>query len=111
MAENISTQNALNILEQENFTIIDTLPEEDNLIKGFIIIHDLHPEEEITISFVEEDSNGEKLDKMEFTGPDVYTEEEAKQVLQEVMDVFTKIVVDSIDEGSESGSGSASGGE
>ncbi len=97
-------------LQDEKFTIVEivTDPETENLT--FTIVHDMHPDDELVIELVSNESDGEDSMQLRCEGPDSYTEVEAKQVLQEVMDVIVKVVEEAIKLEQGSGSGSASGG-
>ena len=109
MATPFGVDDVLPLIEAENFTILSINTDDPNNT-SLIVVHDLHPETEATIT-LKHDDNEENMDVMEFNGPDEYTEEEAKQVLQEVMNLFIKIIegYSQPEEGSESGSASASG--
>ena len=102
------------ILDKYGFDIIDTIPpsEEEPRLR-LIIIHDLHPEDPITV-FVVDDPENDTVSLLEFEGPDVWTEEEAKGVLQQIMNALVEMVesyvkdTDNLPEGSKSGSASIS---
>ncbi len=98
------------ILQDENFTIVDVSVDQDTNNTTFIVVHDLHPEDEVRVQLVSNEADGEDSMQLQFEGPDNWTDEEAKQVLQEVMDTIVKIIEEVIkaEAGSGSGSGSAS---
>jgi hypothetical protein len=78
-------------LVNSNFNIIDmvTDPETEDVVLK--VIHDIHPDSEVVIKLVT--SKGDKdVMEMVFEGPDEYTDEEAKQVLQEVMDFLVQAI-------------------
>lgn len=62
------------------------------------IVHNMHPDDEFKVKLVTKDAEGEDTMVLQFDGPDSYTEEEAKQVLQEVMDMLVKVIEKAIDE-------------
>ncbi len=92
MANPFDTDFVAAIIENYNFTIVDMIEQPDENKTGFIIIHDIHPEEEVEIFLISKDENGEDVMTMDFNGPDVYTNDEAKAVLQEVMDMFVEVI-------------------
>ncbi len=99
------------ILQDEKFTIVNLEVDPDTNETSFIVVHDLHPEDEVEVRLVSKDEDGEDSMQLQFSGPDSYTDEEAKVVLHEVMEVILKIIDKAIaeaGEASESGSGSAS---
>ncbi len=107
------------LLQDENFTIVDLEVDTETDETTFIIIHNLHPEDEVRIKLVtnkdaKEEGDGEDAMQLQFTGPDQWTDDEAKQVLHEVMDVITKIIEKAIEDHpipetiEDSGSGSGS---
>jgi len=98
------------VLEGENFEIISMEPIPDKDITRLTIVHDIHPDDEVTVDLVAKDEDGNDIMEMQFTGPDIWSDEEAKQCLQEVMDTLVKVIEEAIDKDLEaSGSGSASG--
>jgi flagellar basal body-associated protein FliL len=98
------------ILVEENFTILRMIEDDEQDRAGFVISHVSRPDDEINIFLVSNEQD--EAAQITFEGPDEYTEDEAKQILNEVMDAFIKIIeVASIDEESGSGSASASGSE
>ncbi len=86
------------ILQDEKFTIVDVTVDPDTEDTVFIVVHDLHPEDEVQVKLVSNEEDGEDSMVLQFDGPDVYTDEEAKLVLHEVMDVIVKIVENAISE-------------
>lgn len=106
VSENLVTS----MMDDYDFTILSIDPVEDEKITQFIVVHDLHPEEEVTLRLVSKTEEGEEVMNMEFNGPDIYTEDEGKQVLQEVMDFLVAVIDEAVpDIGSGSGSASGSG--
>ena len=85
------------ILEENNFQITNVEQISPEMTK-LTVIHNLHPEEEIQIDIVSRVEDGEEVMEMQFTGPDVWTDEEAKQVLQEVMDTLVKVIEKGLEE-------------
>jgi hypothetical protein len=84
-------------LVNSNFNIIDmvTDPETEDVVLK--VIHDIHPDSEVVIKLVT--SKGDKdVMEMVFEGPDEYTDEETKQVLQEVMDFLVQAIEKALDE-------------
>jgi len=91
------------IFQEKNFDIISLDNTENPDIVRMTVVHDLHPEAEVIIEIIskkEVNENGEEEEVMEmqFTGPDEYTDEEAKQVLEEVMKTFVEIIEKAIPE-------------
>jgi hypothetical protein len=80
------------VLAENNFTITGMESDPDKDITRLSVVHNLHPEDSIFIDIVSKDENGEDIMEMQFTGPEVWTDEEATQVLQEVMDTLVKVV-------------------
>jgi hypothetical protein len=78
-------------LANSNFNIIDmvTDPETDDVVLS--VIHDIHPDIEVVIKLITSKDDKEVME-MVFEGPDEYTDEEAKQVLQEVMDFLVQAI-------------------
>jgi hypothetical protein len=78
-------------LANSDFEILSmvTDPETEDVV--LTIIHDIHPDIEIFIKLI---TSKEDKDIMEMVleGPDEYTDEEAKQVLQEVMDFLVQSI-------------------
>ena len=79
-------------LEDKSFEILNMEQNPDNDIIILTIVHDIHPDDHFTVSLISKDEEGNDVMTMQFDGPDTYTEEEAKQVLQEVMDTLTYII-------------------
>ena len=106
---NVSNDLVSQILLDKNFDIISiTANDEHNT--SFLIVHDLHPEEEIDVRLVSQQEEGDDAMELQFSGPDVYTDEEAKIVLNDVMQALIEIIEIAVEEmGSGSGSGSTSG--
>jgi hypothetical protein len=110
MAHPFGEDHIQNILVEENFTILRMIDDDEQGRAGFVISHASRPDDEINIFKISNDQG--EADQIAFEGPDEYTEEEAKQILNEVMETFIKIIeIASIDEESGSGSASASGSE
>jgi hypothetical protein len=83
-------------LSEQDFNILDMVPEPET---GFLVLrmtHNLHPNVEFTVTLITLDSEGNDTMEMRFDGPDDFTDEEAKQVLQEVMDILIHIIEQSI---------------
>ena len=97
------------ILRDKNFTIVDLSVDHETNETFFIVVHDVHPEEEVIIKLVSNDVDGDDAMQLQFEGPAVYTDDEAKVVLNEVMEVLLAIIDKATEEGSESGIGSGSG--
>ena len=71
MAFEFNNEQVTEALENGNFTIIDVINDPEEPLKtGFIIIHDLHPEEEVRILLTTKQENGVETSHMEFHGPD-----------------------------------------
>ncbi len=99
------------ILQDEKFTIVDVSVDPETDETSFTVVHDVHPDDEVQIKLVSNEEDGKDSMTLEFNGPDIYSDEEAKEVLNEVMEVIVKIVeqaVKELEEGSTSGSGSGS---
>jgi len=79
-------------LIEQDFNILDMVQDPETDILVLTIVHDLHPDDEFKVSLISKDEDGNDTMQMQFDGPDIYTEEEAKQVLQEVMDVLVTII-------------------
>ena len=106
------------VLQENNFTILSVEQDPEKPITYMEINHNLHPEENIQILVIGKEENGEETMEMQFNGPDVWTDEEAKGVLQEVMDTLIDIIERAVEtdvfqemtgQNQESGSGSSSG--
>jgi hypothetical protein len=84
-------------LANSNFNIIDmvTDPETDDVVLS--VIHDIHPDIEVVIKLITSKDDKDVME-MVFEGPDEYTDEEAKQVLQEVMDFLVQAIEKALDE-------------
>ncbi len=108
---NIPTDEVGEILQDQEFTIVNLSVDPDTDDTTFIVVHDLHPEDEVRIKLVSNEEDGKDSMTLEFEGPDVYTDTEAKKVLNDVMAVILKVVENAVAqaEGSSSGSGSGSG--
>ena len=101
------------VLESKDFDILGIEAIDDNHTE-FTIVHEIHPDDQIKVMMISEEADGQDSTRLEFEGPDVYTEEEAKKVLHEVMEALLEIIERIINEdmlgpGSGSGSGSNSG--
>jgi len=106
---NVSNDLVSQILLDKNFDIL-RIDVETEHITSFLIVHDLHPEEEIDVRLVSQQEDGNDAMELQFNGPDVYTDEEAKVVLNDVMQALIEIIEIAVEEmGSGSGSGSTSG--
>jgi len=80
------------ILLDENFTIVELKTDPETSDTLLTIIHDLHPEDEILVKLVSTKEDGEDSMQLQFEGPDNWTDEEAKTVLNEVMEVMSKVI-------------------
>ncbi len=80
------------IMQDYNFSIVELIADPDTSDTAFIIIHDLHPEDEIKIALVSNGEDGEDSMELKFEGPDQWTEDEAKIVLHEVMNMVTAVI-------------------
>lgn len=80
------------VLEEQNFEILSMEPIPEKHTTRLIVVHDIHPENEVFVDLVSIDENGEEVLEMQFTGPDEWTDEEAKQCLQDVMNTLVKII-------------------
>jgi len=85
-------------LNKQPFEIINMVPagEDQNLV--LTIIHELHPEVEATVTLISKTVDGEDTMEMQFDGSSEYTDTEAKQVLQNVMDTLVSIITKGLDE-------------
>ncbi len=90
MAEIFNDEHVTEILSEKNFTILEMINEEER--PGFIISHDLRPDDHIKIFFITKDNAGEDILSLEFEGSDEYTSEESTIILNEVADTFIEIV-------------------
>ncbi len=86
------------ILQNEKFTIVDLSVDPVTSDTVLIIIHDLHPEDEVTVKLVSDKVDGEDSMQLQFEGPDCWTDAEAKRVLNEVMEVIMKIIEKAVEE-------------
>ena len=79
-------------LQEKQFQILDMEQDPDSSTLVLTVIHEIHPEVEVFISLISMDEDGNDTMEMKFDGPDDYTDMEAKQVLQEVMDTLVEII-------------------
>ena len=88
------------ILEGKNFTVLEVFTDpEDDKNTGFIITHDSKPDKEIIIRLTSKLVDGEDVSTMNFEGEDDdFTEEEAKIILNEVMEAFIEVIEVSSDD-------------
>jgi len=84
-------------LAESNFDIID-MQHDDNDILRITIVHEIHPGIEVIVSVIGDETSEEDSMVLQFDGPDDYTDDEAKQVLQEVMDVLIAVIAAAIEE-------------
>ena len=91
------TDHVTKILQEESFEILSMEQDPDTDILVLTMVHDLHPDNQFTVSLVSKDEEGNDVMNMQFDGPDEYTETEAKQVLQEVMDTLVVIIEKALD--------------
>ncbi len=85
------------IMQDYNFSIVDLVADPDTTDTAFIIVHDLHPEDEIKITLVSNEVDGEDSMELKFEGPDEWTEDEAKIVLHEVMAMVTAVIEEAVE--------------
>jgi hypothetical protein len=85
-------------LAETNFEIleIDNDPDTGNI--DLKIKHDIHPDIEVLIKLITKEDSGDDTMEMEFIGPDEYTDEEAKQVLQDIMDFLVGAIEKALEE-------------
>jgi len=84
-------------LMNSNFEIIEMLPDQESGDIDFRIKHDIHPEIEVVIKLITRKDDEDVMEMM-FEGPDEYTDEEAKQVLQDVMDFLVSTIEKAVTE-------------
>jgi len=89
-----------NKLNENNFNILSMENDPDTGNSRLEVNHNLHPEDNVIIDLIVSQDGSENIE-MQFTGPDVWTDEEATGVLQEVMDVLVDIIKAKIGEDEE----------
>ena len=87
----INTDFVVKELLDSNFEILDIINDPESEDLSLKIIHDVHPDIEIMIRLITR-KDDEDVMEMVFDGPDEYTDEEAKMVLQEVMDFLVESI-------------------
>jgi len=87
----------MEILGDSNFEIVGLETPEENITR-LTIVHELHPDDEVQIDIVSKTEDGEDVMEMNFTGPDIWTDEEAKAVLQQVMDTLVRVIETALEE-------------
>jgi hypothetical protein len=96
------------IMQDQKFTIVDLQVDPDTDETTFVIVHDLHPEDEVQVKLISNEEDGKDSMLLDFSGPDSYTEDEAREVLQEVSNVLVLIIEEAVNKLENSGSGSGS---
>lgn len=88
-------------LGEQPFQIINMEqdPESGNMV--LTVIHEIHPDIEVSVSLISKTEDGEDTMELQFDGPEDYTDEEAKQVLQEVMNTLVTIIESSVEDNPE----------
>ena len=88
------------VLESRNFVITEMESDPDKGITRLHVYHNTHPEDLVYVDLVAAINEGseEETVEMQFQGPDVYTEDEARQVLQEVMDTLVTVIETGIEQ-------------
>jgi hypothetical protein len=92
-----NTDFVLDKLAEIDFEIIDMVSDPESGDMELRIKHDLHPDIEVTIKLVTS-KNDDDVMEMEFIGPDDYTDDEAKKVLQDVMDFLVSTIERALEE-------------
>jgi len=89
----LETDFVVNKLLDSDFEILEMIREPDSEDITLRVIHDIHPETEVMIKLVTgSDENNNEVTTMLFEGPDIYTDEEAEKVLQDVMDFLVTTI-------------------
>ncbi len=84
------------IIDNAEFEILG-----QKMVKGNVVltvVADIHPDDEFKVTLITKDDTGEDTMLLQFDGPDEYTEEEAKIVLQQIMDLLVNIIEKALDE-------------
>jgi len=89
---NINTNFIIDNLVQASFEIREMKLDPETEFWILTVVHDLHPDIETTVTLVSKDANGNDTMYLNFDGPDDYTDDEARQVLQEVLDVLVEMI-------------------
>ncbi len=97
MSTDIPADEVGKVLQDYNFTIVELIADPDTTDTTFVIVHDLHPEDEVTIKLISEGEDGEDAMNLQFQGPDEWTEDEAKIVLNEVMEMIITVIEQSVE--------------
>ncbi len=80
------------ILLKQKFSIVELTADPVTNDTIMTIIHDLHPEDEVTVKIISKEQDGEDSMELKFEGPDNYTDAEATLVLHDVQDVMIAII-------------------
>jgi hypothetical protein len=92
-----NTDFVLDKLLETDFEILDMVTDPDSGDIELKVKHDIHPDIEVIIKLVTPKDDDDVME-MEFFGPDDYTDEEAKRVLQDVMDFLVETIEKALDE-------------
>ncbi len=84
------------IMSNADFEILSQEMVEGNVV--LTVVADIHPDDEFKVTLITKDDTGEDTMLLQFDGPDEYTEEEAKIVLQQIMDLLVNIIEKALDE-------------
>ncbi len=97
MSTDIPADKVGEVLQDYNFTIVELISDPDTKNTVFKIVHDLHPEDEVTIKLISEGEDGEDAMNLQFEGPDEWTEDEATMVLNEVMEMIIYVIEQTVE--------------
>lgn len=86
-------------LQEQNFQILDMTTDPETEFLVLTVVHNIHPDIEFNITLITKDASGDDTMEMQFNGPDDFTDEEAKQILQEIMDVLINIIKTAVEDG------------
>jgi hypothetical protein len=98
-------------LENNNFVIVNAYQDPETNYTILEVLHQDHPDNNVKITLVTKTEEDEELSYLEFEGDDTWTEEEAKILLNDVMDLLVEAVKSTFpseEKGSGSGSSSVS---
>lgn len=88
-------------LDKEPFEILNMEQEEGSTTIVLTVVHELHPEQEFMVSLLSENEEGEDSMTLQFDGPDDFTDDEAKMILQQIMDTLVNIIEMNLDDNPE----------
>ena len=98
-APQVDQERVDSILSEERFSVLAMESDPEEKFTRLVVVHEVHPEDEVFIDILTKDEDDEDILEMQFSGPDTWTEEEAKEVLQDVMDTFVKIIESAVADG------------